>query len=322
MRAARVETLDGPGAIVVGEVPDPQAAPGEVLIEVHAAGVTFPDVLQSQGLYQVKPELPFIPGQVLAGVVLSAPSEASAQVGDRVAALSLTGAFAELATAPSERVFPLPDRVSFAAGAGVAFNYLTAHFAFTERGRLSDGETVLVHGAGGGLGSAAVQLARALGARVIAVVSTAQKGDIAWQAGAHDVVAVDGFLPAVRELTGGRGVDIVFDPVGGDRVTDSLRSLATQGRLLVIGFTGGEIPTVRLNRLLLNNIDVVGVGWGAYALARRDYVQEEWREIAAMLDSGALDPVIGATYPLADAAAAVGALANRQALGNVVLTTR
>lgn len=329
MLAARVEKLDGPAAIVVGEVPDVEPGPDEVLIDVHAAGVTFPDVLMSQGRYQAKPELPFVPGQVLAGVVRAVPAGGDAasdgtsvRVGDRVAALPVSGAFATSALTTLGRIFPLPERVSFAAGAALPFNYLTAQFAFQERGRLRDGETVLVHGAGGGLGSAAVQYARALGARVIAVVSSARKGDVAWQAGAHDVVAVDGFRDAVKELTGGRGVDVVFDPVGGDRVTDSLRSLATHGRLLVVGFTAGEIPAVRVNRLLLNNIDLVGVGWGAYVGSRPDYLYEQWLQMLPMLESGALDPVIGATYSLSEAPDAVAALADRHAVGNVVLMIR
>jgi NADPH2:quinone reductase len=254
--------------------------------------------------------------------VRTAPEGAAVQAGDRVAALAASGGFAELALADPNRVFALPKQVSFASGAVVPLNYLTAHFAYVQRGRLRPGETVLVHGAGGGLGSVAVQYARALGARVIAVVSTPEKGEVAWQAGAHDVVAVDGFRDSVRDLTGGRGVDVIFDPVGGDRFTDSLRSLATEGRLLVIGFTGGEIPTVRVNRLLLNNIEVVGVGLGAYWATRPEFLQEQWAEVAPLLESGLLEPVVGGSYPLTEVAEALASLETRQALGNVVLTLR
>jgi NADPH2:quinone reductase len=201
-------------------------------------------------------------------------------------------------------------------------NYLTMHFALTRRGRLASGETVLVHGAAGGIGTAAVQLASAFGARVVAVVSSDAKAEAARAAGAHDVVRVEGFRDAVRELTGGRGVDVVVDPVGGDRFTDSLRSLATEGRLLVIGFTAGEIPTVKVNRLLLNNIDVVGVGWGAYFLPRPGYLQQQWAELAPLLADGRLDPPLGGTYPLAEAAAALAELDERRATGKVLLTPR
>ena len=185
-------------------------------------------------------------------------------------------------------MFKLPDNVSFEAGAGLLFNDLTVYFALTVRGRLAEGETVLVHGAAGGIGTSTLRIAPALGAgRVIAVVSTEDKAEIARAAGATDVVLADGFKDAVNDLTGGRGVDIVMDPVGGDRFTDSLRSLAPAGRLLVVGFTGGEIPTVKVNRLLLNNIDVVGVGWGAWTMKHPGALTEQW-DGAALLTSGAL----------------------------------
>ena len=322
MKAVRVERLDGPSALVFGDVPDAEAGPDQVLIEVHAAGVTFPDVLQSQGRYQYKPELPFVLGSTVAGIVRQAPPTSALHVGQRVCALPSAGGFAELAVAAPSRVFVLPEQLSLAAAAAAPFNYLTVQFAFTRRARLQSGETVLVHGAGGGLGSAAVQFAHAVGARVIAVVSSAEKGDVAVAAGAHDVVTVEGFRDTVSQLTGGRGVDVIFDPVGGDRFTDSLRSLATEGRLLVVGFTGGEIPTVRVNRLLLNNLDVVGVGWGAYLDGRPEYLQEQWQQLLPLFAGGALRPVIGANYSLAEAADAVSALDNRQAVGNVVLTVR
>lgn len=188
-------------------------------------------------------------------------------------------------------MFKLPDNVSFEAGAGLLFNDLTVYFALTVRGRLQQGETVLVHGAAGGIGTSALRLAPVLGAsRTIAVVSTDEKGHIATAAGATDVVLTEGFKDAVKELTDGRGVDIVVDPVGGDRFTDSLRSLAPGGRLLVVGFTGGEIPTVKVNRLLLNNIDVVGVGWGAWAGTHPGALAEQWAAVERLLSSGRLPP--------------------------------
>jgi NADPH:quinone reductase len=321
VRAAQIATLDGPSAISVVDVPEPDAG-GGVLVDVHVAGVTFPEVLLSRGEYQVKPELPFVPGSEVAGTVRSAPEGIGLQPGQRVAAFPGFGGFAEVAAADPGFVFPLPDGVTFEQGAALPMNYLTMHFALRRRGRLQEGETVLVHGAAGGLGTAGIQLAKAYGARVLAVVSSEAKGETARAAGADEVVLADGFRERVKELTGGRGVDVVADPVGGDRFTDSLRSLAREGRLLVLGFTGGEIPTVKVNRLLLNNVSVVGVGWGAFWTGDPGYVQEQWRDLQSLLERGALDPVLGSVHDLADAAAAVAELDERRATGKVLIRVR
>ncbi|MGB3321753.1 MAG: NADPH:quinone oxidoreductase family protein [Mycolicibacterium fortuitum] len=324
MRAAQITRLDGPDAVRVAEVEEPNGSADEVLIDVHAAGVAFPDALLTRGLYQYKPELPFTPGAEIAGVVRSAPDGAHVRAGDRVLGLTmLSGGMAEVVALPAERVFPLPDAVSFEAGAGILFNDLTVQFALRTRGRLTEGETVLVHGAAGGIGTSALRLAPAMGAsRTIGVVSTEEKAEIARAAGASDVVLADGFRDAVKELTGGRGVDIVVDPVGGDRFTDSLRSLAVGGRLLVIGFTGGEIPTVKVNRLLLNNVDVVGAGWGAWTFSHPGYLQEQWAELQPLLASGAVPAPQPEVYPLEQAAQAIASLENRGAKGKVVLKLR
>lgn len=324
MRAAQITRLDGPDAVRVAEVEEPNGSADEVLIDVHAAGVAFPDALLTRGLYQYKPELPFTPGAEIAGVVRSAPDGAHVRPGDRVLGLTmLSGGMAEVVALPAERVFPLPDAVSFEAGAGILFNDLTVQFALRTRGRLTEGETVLVHGAAGGIGTSALRLAPAMGAsRTIGVVSTEEKAEIARAAGASDVVLADGFRDAVKELTGGRGVDIVVDPVGGDRFTDSLRSLAVGGRLLVIGFTGGEIPTVKVNRLLLNNVDVVGAGWGAWTFSHPGYLQEQWAELQPLLASGAVPAPQPEVYPLEQAAQAIASLENRSAKGKVVLKLR
>lgn len=291
---------------------------------MHAAGVAFPDALLTRGLYQYRPELPFTLGAELAGVVRSAPDDAHVKRGDRVLGLTMIGgAMADTAVLSADRVFPLPDNVSFEAGAGLLFNDLTVYFALTVRGRLAAGETVLVHGAAGGIGTSTLRLAPALGAsRVIAVVSTEEKKDVARAAGATDVVLADGFKDAVAELTGGKGVDIVMDPVGGDRFTDSLRSLAPAGRLLVVGFTGGEIPTVKVNRLLLNNVDVVGVGWGAWTMTHPGALAEQWEGLAALLKSGTLAIPQPDVYPISRAAEAVASLENRTARGKVVVRIR
>jgi NADPH:quinone reductase len=322
MRAVQVTRLDGPDAVELSDVDEPKA--DGVVVDVHAAGVAFPDALLTRGLYQYRPDPPFVLGAEIAGVVRSAPEHAHVRAGDRVVGLTmLTGGMAEVAVLSPDRVFRLPDKVSFEAGAGLLFNDLTVYFALTVRGRLGQGETVLVHGAAGGIGTSALRLASVLGAsRSIAVVSTEQKGEIATAAGATDVVLADGFKDAVKELTGGRGVDIVVDPVGGDRFTDSLRSLAPGGRLLVVGFTGGEIPTVKVNRLLLNNIDVVGVGWGAWTATHPGALAEQWAGLERLLASGGLAPPQPAIYPLEQAAAAVESLENRSAKGKVVLRVR
>jgi NADPH:quinone reductase len=322
MRAVQITKLEGPEAVELAELPDPQPKAGQYLIEVHAAGVTFPDLLMTRGAYQMKPSLPFVPGSEVAGIVRSAPASGAHPVGSRVAAFPGLGGFGELVAVHPQAVFPLPDALSFAAGAALPMNYLTVDFALVRRGRLRAGETVLVHGAAGGVGSAAVQLAKALGARVIAVVSSDSKRKLAEQAGADEVILVEGFLAAVKSLTNGRGVDVVLDPVGGDRFTDSLRSLAPEGRLLVLGFTGGEIPTVKVNRLLLNNIAVVGVGLGAFMMHDPALLQNEWSMLAPHLEAGRLDPPLGAIYPLEDAARALAAMQARQAVGKTVLRVR
>jgi NADPH2:quinone reductase len=319
MRAIQVVTLDGPRSVQVVDVPEPTPGEGQVVIEVHAAGVTFPDVLLSRGMYQLKPPPPFLLGSEIAGVVRSAPPGAGVQPGDRVAALSWFAGFAELAVTNPDMVFPLPDGVDFAVGAALPINYLTAHFALNRRARLAEGDTVLVHGAAGGVGTASIQYARALGATVIAVASTDDKAAMATRAGAQHTVHPDGFRDAVKELTGGRGVDVVVDPVGGDRFTDSLRCLGPEGRLLVIGFVGGEIPTVKVNRLLLNNTSVDGVAWGEFAIRRPGYLQEQWAELQPLVAAGALAAPIGHRLPLADAAAGLALMDERRAVGKVVL---
>jgi len=316
VRAVQVVRLDGPAAVEVREVPEPARGPDEVLVDVRAAGVNFPDVLQSKGLYQYKPDPPFTLGSELAGVVREAPEGAAVRAGDRVAGFSAIGAFAEVVAVNPEHVLPLPDEVSFTAGACLPMNYLTAQFALHRRGHLESRQRVLVQGAAGGVGTACVQLAAALGAEVIAVVSTPEKAEVARAAGATHAVLVDGFRDTVKELG---GVDLVVDPVGGDRFTDSLRCLRPEGRLLVIGFTAGDIPTVKVNRLLLSNIDVVGVGWGGFALGRPGFVAQQWADLEPHLRSGALDPIVSATFPLEQADAALATIDERRVTGKVVL---
>jgi NADPH:quinone reductase len=317
VRAALVEQLEGPSAIRVAPWPEPTGA--GIRIAVSAAGVTFPDALLTRGLYQLRPDPPFVPGAEVSGVVTDAPAGSAFVAGQRVAAFPGLGGFAESVLVPPHLVFPLPDEVDLEVAAGLPMNLLTVHFALLDRGRLRAGERLLVHGAGGGIGVAAIQLAVARDAHVIAVTSTEEKAAMARAAGAHEVVGVEGFREAVRELTGGEGVDLVLDPVGGDRVTDSLRCLRRRGRLLVVGFTDGQIPSVKVNRLLLNNLDVVGVGWGAHWLAEPDHPGRQWDELLPDLRAGRLLPPIGARHPLEEAAEAVASLEERRAVGKVLL---
>jgi NADPH:quinone reductase len=328
MRALQITELTGPDtALKMVEVDEPPAehmmTPGRgVLVDVHAAGVSFPEVLQTRGEYQVKPPLPFVPGSEVGGVVREAHADSGFAPGDRVAAFCMLGGFAEVAVAPEHLTFKLPDALDFAQGAALILNYHTAYFALAMRGRLAAGETVLVHGAAGGVGTAALQVAKGLGATTIAVVSTDAKAEIARQAGADHVVRSDGaWKDEAKELSGG-GVHLVLDPVGGDRFTDSLRSLREEGRLVVVGFTGGSIPEVKVNRLLLNNTEVIGAGWGAYVLSKPDVNRRIGAALDDLIDGGSVRPIVGQRFPLDQAADALKVIDGRGALGKVVLDVR
>ncbi len=328
MRAVQIIEETGPdSALKLVELPDPEPShmltPGEgVLVEVHAAGVSFPELLQTRGEYQMKPPLPFVPGSEVGGVVISAPAGSSLQPGERVAAFCALGGWAETAVAPDFLTFPLGPELDFEQGAGLVLNYHTAYFSLRVRGRLQEGETVLVHGAAGGVGTASLQVAKGLGARTIATVSSDEKKLIAEQAGADHVVMVrEGWKDEVVELSGG-GVGLVLDPVGGDRFLDSLRSLREGGRLVVVGFTGGSIPEVRVNRLLLKNTEVIGAGWGAYVMGKPEMNRETGAAIGRLIETGFVRPIIGQRFGLEDAAAALHTLDERRALGKVVLNVR
>lgn len=323
MRAVQVVETTGPDHLEVREVPDPQPGPADVLVEVHSVGVSFPDLLLSRGEYQMKPDPPFTLGVDAAGVVVSAPEGSSLAPGDRVAAVGPWGGASELAAFNTDAVFALPDSMSFDEGAALPMNYLTAQFALDERAGLREGETVLVHGAAGGVGTATIQVAHGMGARTIAVCSTEEKRHYALGAGADEAVLLEGFRDSVGALTEGQGVDVVVDVVGGPVFTDSLRALAPQGRLLVLGFAAGAgIPEVKVNRLLLNNVDVRGVGWGAYAMLRPGYMHRQWEALLPLIESGAIKPPIGATYPLEDFGRALVDMDERRTLGKSVVRVR
>jgi NADPH2:quinone reductase len=328
MRAIQIVNLTGPdSALELVDLPEPDpvhmlSPDGGVVVEVHAAGVAFPELLQTRGEYQIKPPLPFVPGSEVAGIVRSAPAGATVRAGDRVAAFCALGGFAETAVAPPFLTFALPDELDFAQGAALILNYHTAHFSLVLRGRLREGETVLIHGAAGGVGTAGLQVAKGLGARTIAVVSSEGKEQVAREAGADEVVRSDGpWKDEVKELTGG-GVDLVFDPVGGDRFTDSLRSLRETGRLVVVGFAGGSIPEVKVNRLLLGNTEVIGAGWGGYVMSRPQVNLEIGAEITRLIEQGFVRPIVGERFPLERAADALRVLDERRAVGKVVLDVR
>ena len=327
MRAVQITDLSGPATALTlsDDVPEPPRehpmTPGAgIIIEVKAAGVSFPELLQTRGEYQMKPDLPFVPGSEVGGIVRKVHGEdAHVAEGDRVAAFCMLGAWAQRTVAPTYFTFKIPDGWDYAQGAALVLNYHTAYFALVARGRLAEGETVVVHGAAGGVGTATLQVAKAWGAHSIGVVSSDAKEEVARHAGADEVVRSDGpWKDEVKAMTDG-GAHMVLDPVGGDRFTDSLRCLREGGRVVVVGFTGGSIPEVRVNRLLLNNTEVIGAGWGASVLGWPERTERIGRAIEGMIESGQVRPIIGARFPMERAADALKLLDERGATGKVIL---
>jgi NADPH2:quinone reductase len=319
MRALQVLELGGPDAVQVRNVPEPASDDG-VIVDVHAVGLSFPDLLRSRGQYQEKMTPPYTVGAEVAGIVVSAPAGSGFSAGDRVAGMA-SGAAAERAVADPTLLIRLSDALTFAQGAALPLNYRTAILGMEVRGRLQRGETVLIHGAAGGTGTAAIQVARASACRVIGVVSSDAKEQAAREAGAHEVVRSDGpWKDQALELTGGRGVDMVWDPVGGDRVLDTMRALAPFGRWIVLGFTGGPIPNVPLNRILLRNIDVVGTYIGGYIAEFPDRAPALTRRMSELVEQGFARPIVGSSYPLENGADALREIDDRGAVGKVVIT--
>lgn len=322
MRAIRLSALEGPTALELAQVPTPIPGPQDVLIEVHAAGVGFADLLMSQGRYQFRPEPPFLPGVEIAGIVQQAPETSGLKPGDRVAASSRMGAWAEYAIAAPAVTYKISDGMSFAEATAMV-NYQTAYWALVERGHARAGETMLVQGAAGGTGTAAIDVGCALGLTVLAVARGDDKMDVVRKLGAQHAIDADSeWLKDVRRITSDRGVDLVFDPVGGDRFLDCVRSLAVDGRLLVIGFAGGVIPEVKVNRLLLRNTAVVGAAWAEYLRYDPAMPQRVAKELAELFDAGKLHPFVGATFPLERAADALREIEGRRATGKIVLQVR
>jgi NADPH:quinone reductase len=324
MKAMIVRELGEPAVrLQPGDAPEPTAGPDQVVIDVRAIGCNFADILVVQGKYQVKPPLPFSPGLEVAGTIAAVGEGVRHfQVGQRVAALLTWGGYAERAVAQVTDVFPLPDAVSFEDAAALGIVYQTSYCALTHRVRLKKGDTLLVHAAAGGVGLAAVQIGKALGARVIATAGSPAKLDIARANGADVCIdyRAEDWIERVKQETGGRGVDIVYDPVGGDTFDGSTKVIAFEGRILVVGFAGGRIADVATNRILVKNIDVVGVHWGLYRQKAPALVDQWQSALFAMVGSGKLRPVVSRTFPLAQAAAALDFIAGRDSYGKVLLT--
>ena len=323
MKALVCKAYGPPESLVIEQRADPAPGAGEVLVDVKAAGINFPDVLMIAGEYQVKTPPPFVPGGEAAGVVEAVGAGVHGlKPGDRVICTPALGAFAEKVALPEARCLPLSGALSFEQGAGFTVTYATVCHAFRQSTALQAGETVLVLGAAGGVGVAAVEFAKALGARVIAAASSAEKLDFARQAGADETIdyAQTSLREAVRELTDGRGVDVVFDPVGGDLAEQAYRSLAWHGRYLVIGFACGEIPRFPVNIALLKEASVIGVWWGTWAGRNPQDALRNMQELAAMVEAGTLQPRVTERYPLERFADAFAAITGRRALGKVVLT--
>lgn len=323
MRAVVVDRLKEPSELEVSERPDPMAGAGQLLIDVKAAGVNFFDILQVRGQYQVKPPLPFVPGAEVAGVVRALGEGVSGFAeGERVLASCGLGGFAELAAVSARGTRKLPDAMTFEEGAALPIIYPTSYAGLVFRAALARGETLLVHAAAGGVGTAAVQIGKALGARVIATAGSADKLEVAKRCGAEVLIDYrqEDFVERVKQATDGRGADVIYDSVGGDVFDRSLKCIAWNGRLLVIGFAGGEIPSVKANRILLKNISVVGLHWGAYMQHEPGRIDETFDALFAMHARGEIAPVIYDRYPLDKAAQALVDLGSRKTYGKVIIT--
>ncbi len=325
VKAVLCKAFGPPESLVMEEVAAPTAGPGQVLIDVHASAVNFPDVLMIEGKYQNRPPFPFSPGGEIAGTVAAlGEGVTELAIGDRVFGGTGVGGFAEQIAVPAKAMRPMPDRMSFAKASGISTTYGTSYYALKQRADLQPGETLLVLGAAGGVGLAAVELGKAMGARVIAAASSDEKLEIARKAGADEVINYsDGELKdKVKALTEGRGADVIYDPVGGDLFDQCMRSVAWYGRVLVIGFAAGDIPKVPINLILLKSCQVVGVFFGAWSGRYPEEASRNFQEILDLYTSGKIDPLIGAEYPLEDYAKALRDLSERRAIGKVVVRVR
>jgi NADPH2:quinone reductase len=324
MKAVLCKQYGPPDALTFEELPSPRPGPGEVVVSVKAASVNFPDVLIIQNKYQFKPPLPFSPGSELAGIVKEVGTGvANVKPGDKVIAFTTYGAFAEEVKTEAARLLPLPEGMDFASGAAFLLTYGTSDHALRDRGGLKAGETLLVLGAAGGVGLAASEIGKALGARVIACASSDEKLAVCREHGADAVInyTTEDLRERIKLLTEGRGVDVVYDPVGGPYTEPAFRSLAWRGRLLVVGFAAGEIPKLPLNLALLKGAAIVGVFWGDFARREPHAFAESVRQLGRWFQEGKLRPHVSRTFPLREAAEALKLMAARQVKGKVVLMT-
>ncbi|MFJ1254897.1 NADPH:quinone oxidoreductase family protein [Cupriavidus sp. CuC1] len=327
MKAIVIQEFNAPDAVTVGDLPDPQVGDSDVLVEVRAAAVNYPDVLVVQGKYQILPQRPFAPGKDAAGVVRAVGANVThVQPGDRVVAQLEYGAFAELVSVPADSCFRIPDAMPFEDAAAMGLVYQTAYFALVERGGFRAGETVLVTGAAGGVGSAAIQIVKGLGGIALAGVSGAEHAQAARQLGADAVIDLsapdlrESLRDQVRNATAGHGADVVLDTLGGDVFDAALRAIAWCGRAVVIGFAAGRIPEIKANYLLVKNIAVSGLQWSDYRVRQPEKVLAVQQEIFRLYQQGALKPKIAGALPLARAGEALARLASGQVSGKYVLT--
>jgi NADPH:quinone reductase len=324
MRAILCREFGSVDKLELAELPAPAIAPGSVRIAVHAVGVNFADLLIVQGKYQEKPALPFSPGFEIAGVVTElGPGAEGVRLGERVLGMMEHGAYAEEVVLPADRVLAIPAAMDFAIAAGFPVAYGTSHGALDWRARLRPGETLLVLGAAGGVGLTAVEIGKAMGATVIAVAGGAAKLEIARRQGADHLIdhAREDLRARIKEITGGRGPDVIYDPVGGDAFDQCLRSIAWEGRIVVIGFAGGRISQIPANLVLVKNCDVIGFYWGSYRRHKPELVRQSFLTLLSWFESGRLRPHVSHRLDLAEAGRALALLAERKATGKVVLTT-
>jgi len=323
MRAVLCKEWGGPDKLVVEDVPAPPMRDGAVRLAIHAAGINFADLLLVSGQYQEKPPLPFIPGAEAAGVITEVGAGVSnLKAGDRVMALTGTGAFAEEAVVDAARIFPIPDKMDFPSAAGFPVTYGTSHGAFDWRAHLKPGEWLLVLGAAGGVGLTAVEIGKAMGAQVIACAGGVEKLAIAKSHGADHLIdySSEDLRVRVKEITGGHGADVVYDPVGGDAFDASLRSIAWAGRIIIIGFASGRVPQVPANIALVKNIDIIGFYWGSHQGRKPELLRNSFAQLFRWFEEGKLKPHVSQKLDLKDAAKALDLLRQRKSTGKVVLT--
>ncbi|UVW27656.1 NADPH:quinone oxidoreductase family protein [Massilia sp. H6] len=322
MKALRCNQWGPSSSLVIEDLPDLVPGPGEVVVDVRAAGVNFPDLLTVQGKYQVRPELPFTPGNEFAGSVRAVGAGVTAFApGQHVIGFTRTGAFAEQAIAAGEALMPMPPEMDFDTAAAITLTYGTSHHAVVDRAALQPGETMLVLGAAGGVGLAAIEIGKALGARVIAAASTDEKLALCRKHGADDVINYDkqDLREAIKAATGGRGPDVIYDPVGGPYSEPALRSIAWRGRHLVVGFAAGDIPRLPWNLMLLKGASVIGVFWGDFVRREPAANLAAMRQMLDWMAQGKLNPLVSKKYALADTAQALDDMAARKVMGKVVI---